>query len=94
MKKLENKIIQNGDKQIKYSELLSTCLNQTPKEGFTPSEMRSRLRILDVLANANGEIELEDADAAITKKLVSEMRWVVLSKDILEFTDEVEKNFK
>ena len=92
MKSLDNKSITAGDKEIKYSELLKTCLNVVPKEGFTPSEMRTRLRILDILEKANGTIELEDADSQLTKKLVADMRWIVLSKDIVAFTEEVEKN--
>ena len=94
MKTLENKKFPNGAEEISYANLLKLCVNQTPKEGFSPSDMRTRLRILDVLEKANGTIELEDSDSKITKDLVAQMKWTILSKDILTFTDEVEASFK
>lgn len=97
MKTLENKettIVQNVDGSIKpltYTDLLKICLNNPPQGGFSVTEMRQRLKIIDSLETANGKIKLEDADYVLTSTCVKDFKWAQMHKDILEFIDHVLK---
>lgn len=91
MKTLDNKRFLLGTNEVQYSELIKTCLNNVPQGGFTPQEMKERMKILDVLETANGTIELEDADAKKMKDCVKQMKWGLLDKNLIEFIDSVEK---
>ena len=94
MKKLVNKVTSlskdNKGGLMNYADLGKLCVNQPPQGGFNAEEMRSRLRLIDVLEAAKDEIELEDADADKFKALVANMNtWGVLHREILEFIDTV-----
>lgn len=94
MKTLKNKpttIAKEGEDPVDYAKLAEFCLNYVPKEvGIGVSEMRKRHRILDVIEESNGLIELEDADAQKLQQCVRTMRWGASSKEIIEFCDAVE----
>ena len=91
MKTLDNKRFLLGTNETQYSELIKACLNNVPQGGFTPQEMKERMKILDVLETANGTIDLEDADAKKMKDCVKQMKWGLLDKNLIEFIDSVEK---
>ena len=95
MKKLELKEmslqLDAGSKdKATYGDVIRFVLNTVPQGGFTPAAMRSRLRLLDLLDNADGEIEMEDADAKELRTAVAAQKWNVMHKDILQFCDDVE----
>lgn len=94
MKKLENKVttIDKGDEEgfIKYSDLIKVVCNQIPQGGLGITEMRERDRILSVVEKNETIFEFEDADAKVLKNLVSEMRWLMNSKDIIMFVEDIE----
>lgn len=89
MKSLALKTFKIGDQEVTYKVLLQNCLNQVPQAGFTPEEMRKRIKVLDVLEKAEGTLELEDADSEVLKACVKEMKWALLNKDVLALCDEV-----
>jgi hypothetical protein len=72
-----------------YKVLLKACVNQVPEKGLLPEAMRERLKLLDLIAEAGETLELEDADAAKLKELVSSMPWAFADKELLAFTDAV-----
>lgn len=89
MKSLALKSFKIGEQEVFHKELLKTCLNQVPQAGFTPDEMRKRIKVLDVLEKSEGTLELEDADSEVLKACVKEMKWALLNKDVLALCDEV-----
>lgn len=71
-----------------YSDLIVACTNfLKPNVGITSENMGKRIRIIDAVKNINvGKvIELEDADAALLKKLSEEMQWAIVHEDIATF---------
>ncbi len=82
------------DDQTTNLDLVRICVNTiVPPKGITVDEMRIRMRILDVIAgyneNENPEVNLEDADFALLKRLVAQQEWAIINKDILAFSDEI-----
>ena len=74
----------------KFSELANECLGASSVNGVNITEMRHRIRIIDQMEKANGEIELEKVDMQVLKKCVSEMQWRFVSPGIIEFVDAIE----
>lgn len=83
-----------GEATITTQQLIMAALDNPPEKGFTVSEMRARGRIADQLHEQTKETDLpssvhfEDADFAVLKKCVLEMRWAVRSAFILDFVDQ------
>lgn len=79
--------------ELSYPQLIRNCLDTPPEGGFKFSDMRDRLKIADKLDEAAKKdaksIKLEDAEYATLKVAVEKMRWAVLSKDILAFSEAV-----
>ena len=80
-----------GDKQqeVTYQELLLNAVRAVPQGGFSPEEMRARIRLLDVI-DKKGPFKFEDADFAKLKPLINQARWVLLDKQVIDFVDYIE----
>ncbi len=91
MKSIPNKTVIVKGFEKKYSDLIMSCLEVTPKEGFTVPDMRIRLQVMDIAEKANGSIELEHAHIDKLKECIKKMPWNVLSKEVLAFCEEIEK---
>lgn len=96
MKQLELKSteITQGEekKRVTYDDLVKAVVNYSSArdERFAPEEMRHRIRILSALDGADDAVlVLEDADADKLKSCAKEMRWPMMHRGILEFTDDV-----
>lgn len=93
MKILENKIteITEGEKELAYADLARFCINRKDgNKGFTISDMRLRLIIVDTLEEAGKVIELEDAHADLLKASVRTTQWGFMHKDLIAFSEAVE----
>jgi hypothetical protein len=60
-----------------------------PKSGADIDEIRRGVRVLDALDQADGALELEDADWEHLKIKTLAMPWAIIDKRILEFVDDV-----
>ena len=94
-KTIENKttaIRLNEDKNANYADLLVHLVNVPIKEGLTVSEMKRNLRVLDILeVGKDAEtLEFTKEDFKFLQKLVTNSRWGVSHKDIIEFVEYVE----
>lgn len=90
MKTFENKTVEiKGAAPTSYAELLKVCLDVPPQGGFTTTEMKSRLRLANALDKANGHIELEDSDHSKLMELVKDMKWGVVSQDLIDLEEAV-----
>ncbi len=93
VKQTELKIEAESTELANYLDLAMLAINVPPERGFTPEEMRTRIRILDVLESAKTqqveEVRLEDADAAKLQDCVRAMRWPKMHRQILGFVDDV-----
>ncbi len=78
-----------GD-SLTYGKLIEACLDHPPDKGFSRKDLKERDRIEQAVQCSNGELELEDADADILKRLVRVMRWGKRHRSILDFCDDVE----
>lgn len=94
MKILKNKVTEikkpDGD-GMKFSELAESCVNHPPKAGYTVTEMKERLNIVGKLDHEKDTIELEDAEAAKLIECVTVMPWAMMHKEIVEFSEAVNK---
>ena len=90
MKTFENKTVEiKGAAPTSYAELLKVCLDVPPQGGFTTTEMKARLRVSSALDKANGHIELEDADYNKLVELIKDMKWGVVSQDLVDLEEAV-----
>lgn len=92
MKKLELKTL-GPEPAISYREILIEVCRRplNPREGINIAEMRASLKVLDALDEANGTLELEDADFAHLKTKLDNMGWNVADRRILQLVDDVSK---
>ena len=71
------------------------CLNNPPQGGFDIATMRKRSRVLDEIETAKekkkNSIEIEDADFETLKVCVAAMRWGMIHRDLLAFSEYIEK---
>lgn len=72
-----------------YSDLISTCLRQAKTGGLDYNDIENRLAISKVVKDANGTLELEDAQFTYLKKLVESMKWGMFHEDILNFKNDI-----
>ena len=75
--------------QIKTKDIIALVIGNAPpgSAGVRPAEMRQRVRILDALEGANGELKLEDADYGLLKTTVEQFPFAVANKDLLAVLD-------
>ena len=82
-----------SERTMTYLDLAKVCLNEPPERGFTPDEMRARMRVLNAIEAAetqdSGCVILEDSDAAKVQACASAMRWPRMHRQIVEFLDAV-----
>ena len=94
MKKIPLKSLPAGDTtlpDIVYADVIRECLRRPmdQQKGADIAEMRASLRVLDVLDESNGSMDLEDADYEHLKSKVIAMPWNVIDRRILIFIDDV-----
>jgi hypothetical protein len=76
-------------------ELSKVCINNSPRDmqgqptGFSPEEIRKRIKVLSIIADRTtiDTIVLEDADYEVYKDCVNAMKWAVVEQKILDFID-------
>lgn len=95
LKNKETKIVDDaskgdGAKKLMYIDLITVCVNQIPQGGFTPSEMKARMRLLDQISGVKEEIALEDSDVNKLKEIVASSRWTAMHPDLVQFITDVE----
>lgn len=90
MKTFENKTIEvKSGEPTTYAKLLQICLDVPPQGGFTTAEMKARLKVSTVLDKAITEISLEDADHEKLVSLVKDMKWGIMSQDLIDLEEAV-----
>jgi len=97
MKTLENKEIElqgGADETMDYAFFIRQIL-KTPKQGgLNYNQVVTQLKIEDALDESNGEIELEDAEAASLLALVNAHQWGIAHRDIPKFVEDVREQLK
>ena len=100
MKSLENKstaiTAQAEDGKLvtlDYAGLIKLVCNTPAQGGFSLQDIRTRIAITSASeeTKTGKDILLETADATYLQNLVKNMRWQFSHKDILAFSDSVEK---
>lgn len=100
MKVLENKsteITAQATEQttvlLKYADLIKIVCNTPMQGGFGITDIKSRIAILAACENieADAEILLENTDAAYLQTTIKNMKWSFFHKDLVTFTEDVEK---
>jgi hypothetical protein len=94
MKNKETEIkIQGSETGLLYSELITSCISVTPREGREIDEMRKVISVADAMEKLkkDEEIKLKAEEALFVKTKVSEFRWAFDHKDIIAFCDEVKE---
>ena len=93
LKNLSTEIKKSEDEFLTYSFLIEQCISVTPKEGFGVADMKKRLSIHDVITSTDEgkEFNFKAEDAVVVKECVNAMKWAVMHKDIVKFTEDVNK---
>lgn len=89
----ETKIKSSETDFANYGLLIIQCLNVTPKEGFTISEMSKRIDLIKYIQNVetSGTLEFKAEDLMYIKKLYENMQWGVIHEDIVNLWNELSK---
>jgi hypothetical protein len=89
--------ITKGDEQgnttnLGYADLGAIALNTAPQGGWTPADMRKRLKVIAKLEDQefDAKIELEDAEFD-TLYQNKDVRWKFMHKDVVAFDDYLEE---
>lgn len=84
----------NGQKVLKYSDLLIYVLNRPvdTNTGFSLKQMRDDLLLLNIFEKAEGTIELTTEQLKRMIDLVNTTTWSTRHIDILNFADYLESN--
>jgi hypothetical protein len=84
------------DPQLNTLVILRVVANtQEPNKGITAEEMRSRIRLLDALDQANGKepsptyLRFEDSDFNLLQKLMKTTQFAIVDRRIVEVADDV-----
>lgn len=99
VKTKEPVIIGNRTQEIEINtlDLLETAINSPVKGGYNVSDMLIRIKLLDLIKETKASAEeptsisFEDADFKALKQMVADTKWSILSKNILEFCQDIEK---
>lgn len=91
MKQLENKTttIEKENGKCLYSDLINLVIKQGKQGGFGYDDIEQRLAIGSKTKEANGFIDLEDAQFNYLKKLVNDMKWNVVHESIIQFRNDI-----
>ncbi len=90
MKTLPIRLATNGSEGT--IKLVRIVMEVVPEKGLGVDEMRKRFRLLDLLDGLDSEateLQMEDADAACLSECEADARWTKLSREILQFSDDV-----
>lgn len=87
MKTVENKKSEIPGDAKNYSDLIMLCIKNTPQGGYDVSEMRKRIKIMDILEKGENTFEFEDADFKCVQECVKIMRWGFIHKEFVNFID-------
>ena len=74
-----------------YKEALLGIVRNAPARGFTVDEVRKSVKAIDVIEVAKSDANFEDDVWEHIKKLIGEAKFVVASRELLGFLDDVEK---
>lgn len=75
---------------LNTKNLIISALENPTEGGFSVTEMRNRLKVMDKVDALNEEstvLELEDAEFETVKNAVKQVKWAILDKFIVEFDD-------
>ena len=89
--KIQNKavIIPQVPQLKDYFSLLTICMDNPPHGGFTPSEMLKRYKITDKLIGES--VNFDSGELEKIKEIVKSTPWNFRSKEIIAFSDYIEK---
>jgi len=87
----ETKIKSSETEFANYGLLIIQCLNITPKEGFTVSEMSKRIDLIKYIqgVETNKPLDIKAEDLMYIKKLYENMQWGVMHEDIINLWNDL-----
>ena len=82
----------NEGAKMTYADFAKVCINVMPEGGLDVLQMKTRLDVVTNLEAANGEIVLtSEEQVKALKECVKSMKWALIHKDVVDFTEAVEK---
>jgi hypothetical protein len=87
----ETKIKSSETEFANYGLLIIQCLNVTPKEGFTVSEMSKRIDLIKYIQSVETgkPLEFKAEDLMYLKQIYEKMQWGVIHEDIINLWQEL-----
>jgi len=74
-----------GKQKCHYKELIISALDNPPQQGFLPSVMEERNRVVKKLKSAKGTVKLEDADFTVLHNAVKALPFRVRDEGFTEY---------
>jgi hypothetical protein len=77
------------DIPVSTKDLIAMALDQPPKEGFTFSELKKRLRVQDAVDKSDGlHVDFEDNDYETLKTCSNNAGWTVRTKFLYDYLEQ------
>ncbi len=90
-RKFELKSLDTQGEKFDYQEILKLIVEMPDQgRGIQIAEMRKRIKILDNIESANGSVHFTQEEWAELKKTVSTFPWGKISREIVQFCDDLE----
>ena len=77
--------------KLKFADILVLAVNSEVRQGMNIQEMRQRVDLIEALDAAEGEIELDEEQTVLMRRLWKEHRWKVPHPDILKVDEAIAK---
>lgn len=81
------------DQELDYKIMLQILMEapEDPQKGADINEVRRSIRVLDALEDADGQLQLEDADADYLVRRVRAAKFTSNNRVFADFVDDIEK---
>ena len=75
--------------EFDYKTNLESILKSAPAEGLTVDDVRKAVKALEALSEAKETVEFEDDIASYVKQRIENSKFVMASKELMEFLDDI-----
>ncbi|CAN7577205.1 hypothetical protein LJR098_005450 [Rhizobium sp. LjRoot98] len=78
-----------SDKSDEFKGMLKSLVVASPDHGYSIDQVRTGIKVLDVIEAADHALTLEDAECGFVTWRVGEVKWRLISNEIIAFVDAV-----
>jgi|ERR1035437_1210835 hypothetical protein len=71
-----------------YGDLLLITINMAPEQGFSITDIRTRLKIAgEIESGKGGDMSFEDSEITVLKIAFDKFKWTAVHQDLVDLSD-------